>query len=241
MRATKLTVLSNKQLNPVTYELMLAGDNLTAQSGQFIEVAVQDCYLKRPFSVADFYDGKLVVLYKTVGVGTKAMTLWRAGDTTDALVQLGNGFDTSCATKPLLIGGGIGIAPLYLLAKEFAAKGIRPKAVLAFRTKDEAYYLDEFAAVCDVVVTTDDGSLGNRGYAIDTLKPNNIDYDYYYACGPMPMLKGLAQYSPNGQISLEARMGCGFGACMGCSIMTTSGAKRVCKEGPVFFASEVIF
>lgn len=241
MKLTTFEVISNKKLNPTTYEIVFRTEGFLAKSGQFIDLTVKDCYLKRPFSIADYHDGLLTVLYKTVGKGTKEMTFWTKGDKAEALVELGNGFDLSKAERPLLAGGGIGCAPLYLLAKEFCAKGSKPTVLLAFRNAEEAYYIDKFSKIADVILSTDNGCLGYQGNALDCLNYYKPKYDYYYACGPLPMLKAYAAHSCHGQISLEARMGCGFGACMGCSIMTTNGPKRVCKEGPVFEAGEVIF
>ena len=157
------------------------------------------------------------------------------------LVGLGNGFDVTKAKKPLLVAGGIGIAPMYNLAKRFNELGIKPTLIYGARSKDEIVLLDEFEKLCNVIVCTDDGSLGFKGTSVFYLEKNKVEYDYYYSCGPYRMLQALAEYSKNGCVSLEARMGCGFGACMGCSIKTTNGPKRVCKEGPVFMASEVEF
>lgn len=241
MESKTLTVQSNLALNPAVWELKLYGENLTALPGQFIELEVEGCCLKRPFSVADCRDGVLTVLYKVVGEGTNKMTALREGDKTNALTNLGKGFDLSSSVQPLLIGGGIGAAPLYLLAKEFVKKGIQPVILLAFRCAEEVYYLDEFDELGIVLVSTDNGSLGFHGNALEALKEYSPNFDTYFACGPLPMLKALAGWSDKGQLSLEARMGCGFGACMGCSIMTTGGPKRVCKEGPVFAAGEVKF
>jgi dihydroorotate dehydrogenase electron transfer subunit len=241
MKLTTLEVISNRQLNPRTYELILSGDIPPVKSGQFADLAVKGWFLKRPFSIADCEGGRITVLYKAIGGGTREMAGWKKGDTTDALVCIGEGFDTSACLKPLLVGGGIGAAPLYLLAKEFNAMGITPDILLAFRDKEEAYYIDEFKALGNVYLSTDNGSLGYKGNALEALKYYNLEFDRYYACGTLPMLKAFAEYSRQGQLSLEARMGCGFGACMGCSIKTKGGPKRVCKEGPVFRADEVIF
>lgn len=241
MIITTLQVISNRPLNSSVYEIVFAGDNLQAKSGQFVELAIKGCTLKRPFGIADLAGGKLTVLYKVVGRGTKEMTRLLPSDPVEAFVAIGNGFDLTPAKRPLLVGGGIGAAPLYYLAKEFADTGTTPDILLAFRAKEEAYYIDEFAALGNVYVATDNGSLGYQGNALDALKYYSLDNDYYYACGPMPMLAALAKHSDKGQLSLEARMGCGFGACMGCTISTTIGPKRVCKEGPVFAAREVIF
>lgn len=240
MKTSDLQVISNKRLSSSVYEIVFEGAACT-KCGQFVELTVKNCYLKRPFGVAAFADGKLTVLYKVVGRGTKEMTHLAKGDKVSAFVGLGNGFDTARGERPLIVGGGIGSAPLYYLAKELCMRGVRPEILLAFRTKNEAYYVDEFSALGNVHIATDDGSLGYRGNALEALKYYNLDFDFYYACGPMPMLGALAAHSDKGQLSLEARMGCGFGACMGCSVMTAAGAKRVCKEGPVFEAGEVIF
>ena len=208
------------------------------RAGQFVELSVPGFYLRRPISVADSADGVLTLLVKEVGEGTKKLRTIKSGDTVDALTGLGNGFDLN-AEKPLLVGGGIGCAPLYKLAKDFAAAGVRPTAVLGFRNAAEVYYAEEFARFCDVVIATDDGSAGVRGNAVSAAE--GIDFDRFYACGPQVMLRAAAQKLVYGQVSLEARMGCGFGACMGCSIKTTKGYARVCKEGPVFEAEEVVW
>ena len=236
MKHEILKVLGLRALNGGVYELSLSGAS-EMRAGQFVELAVPGFFLRRPISVADLEDGVLTLLVKEVGEGTKKLRESVKGESVDALTCLGNGFDLS-ASSPLLVGGGIGCAPLFKLAKEFAAKGIRPRAVLGFRNAEEAYYLDEFARYCDVTVATDDGSLGIKGNAVSAAR--DIPHDRFYACGPAVMLRA-ANVLGEGQISLEARMGCGFGACMGCSIKTTSGYARVCKEGPVFDAAEVIW
>lgn len=236
MKREILKVLGLRALNGGVYELSLAGAS-EMRAGQFVELAVPGFFLRRPISVADLEDGVLTLLVKEVGEGTKKLRESVKGESVDALTCLGNGFDLS-SSSPLLVGGGIGCAPLFKLAKEFAAKGIRPRAVLGFRNAEEAYYLDEFARYCDVTVATDDGSLGIKGNAVSAAR--DIPHDRFYACGPAVMLRA-ANVLGEGQISLEARMGCGFGACMGCSIKTTSGYARVCKEGPVFDAAEVIW
>lgn len=234
-----LTVAHNRDLNDSVFELVLRGAS-PMRAGQFVEIRAEGFYLRRPISVTDSDGDRLFLLIKEVGEGTKTLRALRNGDKVDVITGLGNGFDLS-AERPLLIGGGIGCAPLYMLAKEFAAKGIRPHAMLGFRNKGEIYYADEFSEFCDVTIATDDGSSGYRGNAVAAVKESGILFDRFYACGPAVMLKSAAEAFPTGQISLEARMGCGFGVCMGCSIKTTGGFKRVCKEGPVFEASEVIW
>ena len=165
----------------------------------------------------------------------------KKGQELDCLIGLGNGFDLTKANNPLLIGGGIGIAPLLALAKSFYKSGIKPTLVYGARSKDDIVITDKLQKYTNLIICTDDGSLGFKGNVINCIKSSNINFDYYYACGPLKMLEYLSKEYPNGSLSLEARMGCGFGACMGCSIKTTNGPKRVCKEGPVFDASEVIF
>lgn len=237
MKREILSVISCRDLNAGVYELVLSGAS-DMRAGQFVELSVPGFYLRRPISVADSADGVLTLLVKEAGEGTKKLRTVKSGDTVDALTCLGNGFDLN-AEKPLLVGGGIGCAPLYKLAKDFAAAGVRPTAVLGFRNAAEVYYAEEFARFCDVVIATDDGSAGVRGNAVSAAE--GIDFDRFYACGPQVMLRAAAQKLVYGQVSLEARMGCGFGACMGCSIKTTKGYARVCKEGPVFEAEEVVW
>lgn len=240
MKQSILKVISNTALNSTTMEMVLEGDFESMKAGQFVEVAVEGHYLRRPFSVAYCTDTTITLLYKIVGKGTEDMSRAICGKTYDVLSGLGNTFDTSLSRRPLLVGGGIGVAPLFILAKEFSDRNIRPTVVLGFRNSAELFYADEFRKYADVIITTDDGSAGLQGNVIDAIKCSNINYDYYYACGPMVMLRALIAYDKRGQLSLEARMGCGFGACMGCSVQTTNGYKRVCKEGPVFEAEELL-
>ena len=237
MKREILSVISCRDLNAGVYELVLSGAS-DMRAGQFVELSVPGFYLRRPISVADSADGVLTLLVKEVGEGTKKLRTVKSGDTVDALTDLGNGFDAN-AEKPLLVGGGIGCAPIYKLAKDFAAAGVRATAVLGFRNAAEVYYAEEFSRFCDVVIATDDGSAGVRGNAVSAAE--GIDFDRFYACGPQVMLRAAAEKLVYGQVSLEARMGCGFGACMGCSIKTTKGYARVCKEGPVFEAEEVVW
>lgn len=237
MKHETLSVISRRDLNAGVYELVLSGAG-DMRAGQFVELSVPGFYLRRPISVADCEDGVLTLLIKEIGEGTKKLREIKRGERIDALTCLGNGFDLN-AERPLLIGGGIGCAPLYKLAKDFAAAGVKPVAVLGFRNAEEIYYADEFAKYCDLVVATDDGSKGVRGNAVSAAA--DIPFDRFYACGPQVMLRAAAEKLKRGQVSLEARMGCGFGACMGCSIKTTKGYARVCKEGPVFEAEEVVW
>ena len=240
MQKQILKVKSNLKLNESTYELVLKGDSLNMNAGQFVEISIDGFFLRRPISVCDCNENELTIVFKVVGQGTKAMKNLKIDDELDVLTYLGNGFDV-CAQKPLLIGGGIGSAPLYRLAKEFNLQGIEPNIILGFKNEQEIFYKDKFDKVGNLIIATDDGSYGFKGNSIGALKTFDIDFDKYYACGPMIMMKYLNQYSQEGQMSLEARMGCGFGACMGCSIQTKKGNKRVCKEGPVFDAKDLIF
>ena len=242
MEKVILQISSNTQVGKDIYLMRLEGDlSSITNPGEFVEVKLDDYYLRRPISVCDFSSTHLDLLYKVLGRGTKDMSSLEVGTKLDVIVNLGNGFDTSLSQNPLLIAGGIGIAPMIGLAKAFNEKGIKPTLVYGAAKKDDIVLLDELNKIANVIICTDDGSLGYKGNTVSYLKENKLTYDKYYACGPQVMLKYLALYDSNGYVSLEARMGCGFGACMGCSIETINGPKRVCKEGPVFEASEVIF
>ncbi|MBQ9198297.1 MAG: dihydroorotate dehydrogenase electron transfer subunit [Clostridia bacterium] len=235
MKQSIFTVTENAPLTSAVYRMRLAGDTKdVAAPGQFVNIRLEGLYLRRPISVCDAVDGCLTLIYKAVGRGTERMASMRPGERLDILTGLGNGYSLEgSGDHPLLLGGGVGVPPLYLLAKRLIAQGKQPQAVLGFNTAGEAFYAEEFDALgCRVTLVTADGSLGARGFVTDAL-PN--DYTYYYACGPLPMLKAVYRACKgSGQFSLEERMGCGFGACMGCSIQTADGPRRVCKDGPVF-------
>lgn len=237
----KFTILSNEPLTADVYKMVLEGDTqyITAP-GQFVNIAITGKYLRRPISVCDYDDNTLTLLYKVVGEGTKIMSAMVQGQVLDVLTGLGNGYDITKSTKPLLLGGGVGVPPLYNLAKKLIANGQRPVAVLGFNTKDEVFYEQEFKALgCDTIVATADGSYGVKGFVTDALPD---DYDYFYTCGPLPMLKAVYNATDvSGQFSFEERMGCGFGACMGCSCKTKYGSKRICKDGPVLVKEEIIW
>ena len=223
--------------------MKLAGDvsDITAP-GQFVNIKLDGLFLRRPISVCDSEDGILTLIYKVVGKGTEAMSKMGVGEKLDVLSGLGNGYDTSVSgDKPLLVGGGVGVPPLYKLAKKLRAEGKTVSVILGFNTKDEVFYKDEFEALgCEVRVATVDGSLGTRGFVTDAM--SGIDYTYFYTCGPEPMLKALFRATAtSGQLSFEERMGCGFGACMGCSCKTVTGNKRICKEGPVLVKEDIIW
>jgi dihydroorotate dehydrogenase electron transfer subunit len=222
--------------------MVLQGDTsaITAP-GQFVNIKLEGMFLRRPISVCDVEGDKLTIIYKVVGKGTEAMSRMTAGEL-DILTGLGNGYDlTVSGEKPVLLGGGVGVPPMYKLAKELIAQGKKVSVILGFNTKNEIFYEEEFKNLgAEVFVTTVDGSYGIRGFVTDALK--NIDYTYFYTCGPEPMLKAVHRASvTSGQMSFEERMGCGFGACMGCSCKTLTGYKRICKEGPVMKKEEILW
>lgn len=242
MNNVKFKVLENKQVGKDIYLMRLTGDLSEIKNpGEFINITLPGYFLRRPISVSDYSKGHIDILYKVLGRGTKDMSSFNNGTVLDCLVGLGNGFEIKENIKPLLIGGGIGIAPLVALAKNYNKLGIKPTLIYGAKNKDDIVLLEILNEIAELYICTDDGSLGFKGNVIELLENKEIEFDYYYACGPLKMLENLSKKYPNGCLSLEARMGCGFGACMGCSIKTINGTKRVCKEGPVFQATEVIF
>ena len=234
-------ILSNKKIAKDVFEMVLEGDTqyITAP-GQFINIQLDGRFLRRPISVCDYDDTTVTIIYKVVGEGTEMMSALSAGETLDVLTGLGNGYDISQGTKPMLIGGGVGVPPMYNLCKKLIAAGQKPVVILGFNTKDEIFYEDEFKALgAEVRVATADGSYGIKGFVTDAFAD---DYDYFYTCGPMPMFRAIeAKVTTSGQYSFEERMGCGFGACMGCSCKTKYGNKRICKDGPVLVREEIIW
>ncbi len=243
MKQEIFTILENRQLTPYVYRMSLGGDvSAVTVPGQFVNIRVDGKFLRRPVSVSDWDDASLTILYKVVGQGTEAMAAMRPGQKLDVLTGLGNGFDISGDCKaPLLIGGGIGLSPLVRLAKELVKAGKIPTVILGFNTSEEVFGAKEFKALgCPVTVSTVDGSCGVKGFVTDAMQ--GLVYDYFYACGPEPMLKAVYTASKtDGQLSFEARMGCGFGACMGCSCKTVTGYKRICREGPVLRKEEILW
>jgi dihydroorotate dehydrogenase electron transfer subunit len=243
MKQSIFTIEENTALTASVYRMTLLGDTSDITNcGQFVNVLLDGFYLRRPISVCDRVEGKLTLVYKVVGKGTEKMSRMQAGEKLDILTGLGNGYDLAPAgEKPLLLGGGVGVPPMYLLAKDLIAQGKKVSVILGFNTKDEIFYEDEFRALgADVKVTTVDGSYGIKGFVTDAMK--TIDYTYFYTCGPEPMLKAVWSASKtSGQFSFEERMGCGFGACMGCSCKTLTGNKRICKEGPVLRKEEILW
>lgn len=239
-KQTQFTILENTPLTASVYRMGLRGDTsaITAP-GQFVNIALDGKFLRRPISVCDYDSDTLTLIYKVVGSGTAQLASMNGGKL-DILTGLGNGYDLSVAgDNPVLIGGGVGVPPMYRLAKDLTALGKQVSVILGFNTASEIFLREEFEALgCRVTVTTADGSVGLRGFVTDALK--DMDYSYFYACGPEPMLKAVYKASKTaGQMSFEERMGCGFGACMGCSCKTLTGYKRICKDGPVMKKEEI--
>ncbi len=243
MKQTVFEIKSNALLAKNTYEMVLSGDTsaLTAP-GQFVNIQLDGFFLRRPISVCDYADGVLTLIYKVVGKGTEKMCKMQPGEKLDILVGLGNGFDTAKSGDcPVLLGGGAGVPPMYNLCKKLLAEGKKATVILGFNGKDEIFYEDKFKALgAETIVTTADGSYGVKGFVTDALK--TLSYSYFYTCGPEPMLKAIdAVAATSGQLSFEERMGCGFGACMGCTCETKYGNKRICKDGPVLEREEIIW
>lgn len=283
MKKEILTVISNRPVDALSkvYQMELSGCSEEQRPGQFVNIELDGLFLRRPISVCDWKDGVLTLLYKLVGKGTALMATLQPGARLDVLCSLGNGFDIDipALTRPLLVGGGIGTAPLYLLARRLKERGVSPTVILGFNTASEIIYEKEFKALgLRTLVTTVDGSYGTPGFVTDALPllasasdpstvgacvsgpstigdsvsdpssvaaPSSVGacgYDYCYACGPMPMLRALApKLASPAQFSLEERMGCGTGICMGCTCPQLTGTKRICKDGPVFRLDEISF
>ena len=242
MKQGFFTVAENTPVTESVMKMRLVGDvtDITA-CGQFINLKLDGFFLRRPISVCDRDDTSVTILYKIVGKGTEAMAKMPIGEKVDVLTGLGNGYDTALSgDRPLLIGGGVGVPPLYMLAKKLRSEGKEVSVILGFNTKSEIFYEDEFRALgCRVTVTTVDGSYGVKGFVTNAM---DIDYSYFYTCGPEPMLKAVYKASmTSGEFSFEERMGCGFGACMGCSCKTITGYKRICKDGPVMKKEEILW
>ena len=242
MKQSIFTIIENKALTKDVFKMVLEGDTsaITA-SGQFVNIQLAGKFLRRPISVCDWDATTLTIVYKVVGHGTEQMSGMAVGEKLDILTGLGNGYDLTLAgDAPLLIGGGVGVPPMYGAAKKLSEMGIKAKVILGFNVKDEIFYEEEFKALgCDVTVTTVDGSYGVKGFVTNALPEN---YSYFYTCGPEPMLKAVYRATnTSGQMSFEERMGCGFGACMGCSCKTITGYKRICKEGPVMKKEEILW
>lgn len=241
MKQVIFKIAENVPLTETVYKMRLSGDGTEIKCGQFVNIKIDGLFLRRPISVFDAENNALTIVYKAVGEGTEKLTQMKKDDELDILTCLGNGYNTSIKeNNALLIGGGVGVPPLYYLAKELLKKGKKVYAVLGFNTKAEVFGEEDFKALgVDVTVTTVDGSYGKKGFVTDALP--EVDY-YYFTCGPEPMLKAVYKNAKgDGQFSFEERMGCGFGACMGCSHKTVKGYKRVCKDGPVFEKEEILW
>ena len=242
MKQVVFTLKSTERLAENVYKSVFAGDTSgITGAGQFVNIKIDGLYLRRPISVADKKDGELTLVYKTVGKGTTALSVAAVGTTFDVLTGLGNGYDLSLSGEtPLLIGGGVGVPPLYYLAKKLLEKGAKPVVALGFNRKEEVFFVKEFEALgVKVLLATVDGSAGEKGFVTGVLPQ---DYSYFYCCGPEPMLKAVYNATEtDGEFSFEERMGCGFGACMGCSCKTITGNKRICKDGPVLKKGEILW
>lgn len=243
MRQSVFTVIENTPLTGNVYKMLLKGDTQEITNcGQFVNIKLDGLFLRRPISVCDCEGDILTLIYKVVGCGTEQMSKMSEGETLDLLTGLGNGYDTSLSGQdPILLGGGVGVPPMYMLCKKLIAEGKKVSVILGFNRADEVFFEEEFKALgAKVTVTTVDGSYGVNGFVTDVMK--NENYSYFYTCGPEPMLKAVYNTSATeGQFSFEERMGCGFGACMGCSCKTITGYKRICKEGPVMKKEEILW
>ena len=242
MKQGLFKIIENKPLTDCVYKMVLQGDTsaITAP-GQFVNIKLEGLFLRRPISVNDVNGDLLTIIYKVVGKGTAQMAAMTEGEL-DVLTGLGNGYDlTLSGDRPVLLGGGVGVPPMYMLAKQLIAQGKKVRVILGFNTAAELFYEEEFKALgAEVTVTTVDGSKGIKGFVTDAL--STMDYSYFYTCGPEPMLKAVYKTAKtSGQMSFEKRMGCGFGACMGCSCKTITGYKRICKEGPVMKKEEILW
>ena len=242
MKQSIFTIISNEALTRDVYKMVLSGDtSAVTNCGQFVNIQLDGLFLRRPISVCDYDAETLTIIYKVVGKGTEAMAGMKSGEKLDILTGLGNGYDlTLSGSNPVLLGGGVGVPPMYNLAKKLIGEGKKVSVILGFNTESEIFYENEFKALgCDVTVTTVDGSYGVKGFVTDALPAS---YTYFYTCGPEPMLKAVYKATnTSGQMSFEERMGCGFGACMGCSCKTLTGYKRICKEGPVMKKEEILW
>jgi len=243
MKQSIFTIKENTPLTATVYRMVLTGDTADITGpGQFVNILLDGLYLRRPISVCDCQGEELTLVYKVVGKGTRQMSGMTPGQTLDVLTGLGNGYDmTTAGDRPLLIGGGVGVPPLYMLARLLRQQGKAVSVILGFNTRDEVFYEEEFKALgCDVTVTTADGSYGIKGFVTNAM--TDVGYSYFYTCGPEPMLRAVyAATGTSGQFSFEERMGCGFGACMGCSCHTVTGYKRICKDGPVLTKEEILW
>ena len=243
MKQSIFKITSNEKIARDIFKMTLAGDTsaITAP-GQFVNIKLDEFFLRRPISVCDCVGENLTLIYKVVGRGTEQMSRMKSGDELDLLTGLGNGYNTEASgDSPLLVGGGVGVPPMYMLCRELISEGKNVTVVLGFNSKDDVFYEDEFRALgADVHIATADGTYGIKGFVTDVIK--DMQYTFFYTCGPEPMFRAMHKMMKTpGQYSFEERMGCGFGACMGCSCKTLTGNKRICKEGPVMESEEIIW
>ena len=234
--------LTNEKIAKNTYKWVLSGETEGIRPGQFVNIKLDGFYLRRPISVCDVDGDKLTIIFKVVGRGTEKMAEMKPGESVLTLIGLGNGYDlTKSGEKPLLLGGGAGVPPMYMLCRELIAEGKQPTVILGFNTADEVFYKNEFESLgARVIVATADGSQGVKGFVTNAME--GVDYSYFYTCGPEPMLKAVYNATKtSGQLSFEERMGCGFGACMGCSCKVITGYKRICKDGPILEKEEILW
>lgn len=245
MKQGLFSITQNEKIAQSVYKMRLSGDtSAIKKAGQFVNIKLDGFFLRRPISVCDYTAEELLIIYKVVGKGTEKMSAMEKGEQLDILTGLGNGYDLNVKTeKPVLIGGGVGVPPLYKLSKELKNQGKRVSVILGFNSEKEIFFEEEFKEIADrVLICTADGSYGIKGFVTDAIK--DIDFDYFFTCGPEPMFKALESTIDkgiSGQLGFEQRMGCGFGACMGCSCKTLTGNKRICREGPVLFREEIIW
>lgn len=244
MNKSKFKIIENKVIAKDVFRMVLEGDTTEiTKPGQFVNIELDDLYLRRPISICDYDEKTITVIYKVVGQGTEKMSQLEKGKELDILTGLGNGFETChSGEKPLIIGGGVGTPPMYRLCKDLISEGKKPTVILGFNSKEDIFYKEEFEKLgVEVYISTVDGSVGTKGFVTDVMKTIS-DFTYFYACGPIRMLKAVCDATNvAGEVSLEERMGCGFGACMGCTIQTKKGNKRVCREGPVFNKEDLIW
>lgn len=243
MTESIFTVISNEKIAKNTYKIILSGNTDGGRPGQFVNIKIDGFFLRRPISVCDIEENTLTLIYKTVGAGTDKLSKTEKGEKLNILAFLGNGYDLSKSGEaPLLIGGGVGVPPLFLLAKKLVKEGKKPTAILGFNSADEIFLKDEFEAIgVKTFIATADGSVGTRGFVTDVMK-NIGGYTYFYTCGPEPMLRAVyGESKTDGEFSFEERMGCGFGACVGCTCKTKYGNKRICRDGPMLSKEEIIW
>ena len=242
MKDILFELLTNEKIAKNTYKWVLSGETEGIRPGQFVNIKLDGFYLRRPISVCDVDGDKLTIIFKVVGRGTEKMAEMKPGESVLTLIGLGNGYDhTKSGEKPLLLGGGAGVPPMYMLCRELIAEGKQPTVILGFNTADEVFYKNEFESLgATVIVATADGSEGIKGFVTNAM--DGVEYSYFYTCGPEPMLKAVYNATKtSGQLSFEERMGCGFGACMGCSCKVITGYKRICKDGPVLEKEDILW